>query len=121
ATEVVLHVDNHGPRSWRAEVFDAPDACFAFAGLPRALRLAGQGRATVRYSVTALRRGPVTFGATQLRWRSLGGCFELLHALGEPQALRVYPNFAAVAGYAWLAGDRRLSQIGIKTYAQRGA
>jgi uncharacterized protein (DUF58 family) len=32
----------------------------------------------------------------------------------------VYPNFAAVAGYAWLAGDRRLSQIGIKTYAQRG-
>jgi uncharacterized protein (DUF58 family) len=32
----------------------------------------------------------------------------------------VYPDFAQVARYAWLAGDRRLSEIGIKTYQQRG-
>ncbi|HMC15513.1 MAG TPA: DUF58 domain-containing protein, partial [Albitalea sp.] len=41
--------------------------------------------------------------------------------VGEAQSLRVYPNFAAVARYAWLAGDRRLADIGIKSYAQRGA
>jgi uncharacterized protein (DUF58 family) len=120
ATEVQLHLDNPGPRRWQLAVFDAPDARFAFDGLPQTVVLPPRSRATLRYTVTALQRGPVTFGATQLRWRSLGGCFELLHALGEPRALRVYPNFAAVAGYAWLAGDRRLSQIGIKTYAQRG-
>ena len=35
--------------------------------------------------------------------------------------LRVYPNFAAVSRYAWLAGDRRLAEIGIKSYPQRGS
>ena len=33
---------------------------------------------------------------------------------------RSYPDFAQVARYAWLAGDRRLQEIGIKTYQQRG-
>ena len=33
---------------------------------------------------------------------------------------RVYPDFAQIARYAWLAGDRRLQEIGIKTYQQRG-
>ena len=119
-TEVVLHLDNPARRRWQLQVFDEPDARFAFEGLPQAVTLPPASRATLRYSVTALQRGPVRFAATQLRWRSLGGCFELLHEVPQSQALRVYPNFAAVAGYAWLAGDRRLSQIGIKTYAQRG-
>ena len=33
----------------------------------------------------------------------------------------VYPDFGQVARYAWLAGDRRLQEIGIKTYQQRGS
>ena len=33
---------------------------------------------------------------------------------------RVYPDFAQIARYAWLAGDRRLQEIGIKTYQLRG-
>jgi uncharacterized protein (DUF58 family) len=36
------------------------------------------------------------------------------------EARRVYPDFAQIARYAWLAGDRRLQEIGIKTYQQRG-
>ena len=32
----------------------------------------------------------------------------------------MYPDFAQIARYAWLAGDRRLQEIGIKTYQQRG-
>ena len=56
----------------------------------------------------------VLLGATQLRLRSRGGSFELLRTIGAGQRLHVYPNFAAVARYAWLAGDKRLAQIGIK-------
>jgi len=67
-----------------------------------------------------LQRGAASFGVTQLRWRTRGGSFELRQSLGQPQRLRVYPNFAALARYAWLSGDRRLAQIGIKSYAQRG-
>jgi uncharacterized protein (DUF58 family) len=33
---------------------------------------------------------------------------------------RVYPDFGQVARYAWLAGNHRLQEIGIKTYQQRG-
>ncbi|NML43684.1 DUF58 domain-containing protein [Ramlibacter sp. G-1-2-2] len=120
ATEVRLHLDNPGKLPWRLQVFDAPDARFHFEGLPQSATLAAGTRATLRYTVTALQRGLVAFGPTQLRWRSRGGCWEFLQEAGAAQELRVYPNFAAVAGYAWLAGDRRLTQIGIKTYARRG-
>jgi uncharacterized protein (DUF58 family) len=119
-TEVTLVLVHGGTGHWQLAVFDAPDPRFALEGLPQQLRLQPASRTSLRYTVTALQRGPVSFGATQLRCRSRGGCFELLYEAGEPQALRVYPNFAAVSGYAWLAGDRRLSQIGIKSYAQRG-
>jgi uncharacterized protein (DUF58 family) len=77
-------------------------------------------QAELRYTATPRSRGRAHFGHTQLRWRSLGGSAELLQSMASPASLHVYPNFAAVAGYAWLAGDKRLAQIGIKTYAQRG-
>lgn len=120
ATEVVLVLVNGSPRAWRVAVFDAPDPSFTLEGLPKRLRLPPHSRTTVRYTVSALRRGPVSFGSTQLRCTSRGGAFDLLYEAGEPRELRVYPDFAAVAGYAWLAGDRRLAQIGIKSYAARG-
>lgn len=120
ATEVVLVLANGSSRAWRVAVFDAPDPSFTLEGLPKRLRLPPHSRTTVRYTVSALRRGPVAFGPTQLRCTSRGGCFDLLYEAGEPRDLRVYPDFAAVAGYAWLAGDRRLAQIGIKSYAARG-
>jgi uncharacterized protein (DUF58 family) len=118
--ELVLNLVNTATLGWRGSVFDELDGTLDFDGLPRTFRLPGRRRIELRYRVTPRRRGRVRFGGTQLRLRSRGGSFEWLHLLGEPQLLHVYPNFAAVARYAWLAGDRRLSQIGIKTYAQRG-
>jgi uncharacterized protein (DUF58 family) len=52
--------------------------------------------------------------------RSRFGLLELLTRIGGTQSRRVYPDFAQVARYAWLAGDRRLAEIGIKTFQQRG-
>ena len=48
------------------------------------------------------------------------GFWELLERLGTAERRRVYPDFAQIARYAWLAGDRRLQEIGIKTYQLRG-
>jgi uncharacterized protein (DUF58 family) len=119
-TVLTLTVFNEGRKPWAVEVFDEVDPRFSYEGLPQSVTVPPAGRVDIRYSVTALRRGLAHFGVTQLRCRSAGGALDLLRSLGSPSPIRVYPNFAAVAGYAWLAGDRRLAQIGIKTYAQRG-
>lgn len=115
-----LTLVNDSPWRWRVAVFDEVDPQLAFEGLPQQVQLPAGKKLELQYTVTPQRRGPVRLGATQLRLRSRGGCFELLRTVGEPQRLHVYPNFAAVARYAWLAGDRRLASIGIKTYPKRG-
>jgi uncharacterized protein (DUF58 family) len=62
----------------------------------------------------------VIFSSADARVRSRLGLCELIESMGPAQKRRVYPDFAQVARYAWLAGDRRLAEIGIKTYQRRG-
>lgn len=119
-TVVRIALLNEGRVPWQVDVFDEVDSRFAWEGLPQSITVPPAGRVDVHYTVTARKRGLAHFGATQLRCRTSGGSLEIRRLLGTPCTVRVYPNFAAVAGYAWLAGDRRLAQIGIKTYAQRG-
>ncbi|MBC7994060.1 MAG: DUF58 domain-containing protein [Rhizobacter sp.] len=115
-----LTLVNDGPQAWALTLFDEVDPRLSFEGLPQQVQVPAGKRIELRYTVTPHQRGLVHLGATQLRLRSRGGSFELLRTLGTGQRLHVYPNFAAVSRYAWLAGDRRLAQIGIKTYPQRG-
>lgn len=115
-----LTLVNDGELPWALMLFDEVDPRLDFDGLPQRLNVPAGKRLDLRYTVTPRQRGPVALGATQLRLRSRGGSFELLRSIGTGQRLHVYPNFAAVARYAWLAGDRRLAQIGIKTYPKRG-
>jgi uncharacterized protein (DUF58 family) len=120
AKVISLDLVNEGTKHWQVRVQDAVDEKFSSDGLPQAGSVPAQGRLALRYSVTPLRRGLATWGHTFIRWRTRAGLFEIGQVLGEPQRRSIYPNFAALIGYAWLAGDRRLAQIGIKTYAQRG-
>ena len=120
STELTLDLVNASELVWRLQVFDDLDPIFDFEGLPRSLTLAAQSRSRVSLRVTARQRGVATLGRTQLLWRSRAGCFEVRDSVGEARQLRVYPNFAALARYAWLSGDRRLAQIGIKSFIQRG-
>lgn len=118
---IKLSLINDSAVGWRLEVFDGVDTKIGFEGLPQAVKLPAHKQLDLHYTITPQQRGRVEFGATQLRVRTQGGWFDMLRTLGAPQALQVYPNFAAVARFAWLAGDRRLTEIGVKTFAQRGA
>ncbi|WP_431046255.1 DUF58 domain-containing protein [Roseateles sp. L2-2] len=120
STELKLDLVNASELAWRVKVFDELDPLFDFEGLPRTLTLGAQNRQRVSFRVTARQRGVARLGATQLLWRTRAGCFEVRDRVGEESDLRVYPNFAALSRYAWLSGDRRLAQIGIKTFIQRG-
>jgi len=117
---VNLHFEVEGTFHWHGRVYDDVDPSFQFEGLPASVALTPGKRLTVTYEVIPTRRGEAQFGAAQLRLRSRWGWCELMERIGATQVRRVYPDFAQIARYAWLAGDHRLQEIGIKTYQQRG-
>lgn len=117
---VHVQIDTAGRHAWRCELFDHCDPSLEAAGLPAKLTLYPKKRTEVTYEVVPTRRGDIDFAPADLRIRSRLGLCELLERLGDVDARRAYPDFAQVARYAWLAGDRRLQEIGIKTYQQRG-
>ena len=118
---LVVTLAHEGPRPWHLELFDHVPGTMTQRLLPAAVELPAASRLDVRYEVTPARRGKVRFEAAALRVRSRLGLAELQLRVGAPQDVQVFPNFAALSRYAWLAGDRRLAEIGIKTYAARGA
>jgi uncharacterized protein (DUF58 family) len=117
---VSLNFEVEGPHDWHGQVFDYPGGSFHFEGLPAPINLLTGKRLDIVYEVTPTRRGEAKFAPAQLRLRSRWGWCELLLRIGTEEIRRVYPDFAQIARYTWLAGDRRLQEIGIKTYQQRG-
>lgn len=101
-------------------VFDHPDGRLGHAGLPLALALPPGATVEARYTLHPLQRGLMRFAPAELRVATPWRLFEVRRTLGGEAGVRVYPDFAQVARYAWLAGDRRLSEIGIKSFTQRG-
>jgi uncharacterized protein (DUF58 family) len=117
---VTLGLTVHGARAWRMQVFDHADATLAPRGMPMRLAIGGGQAAELEYRVAPQRRGEVAFAPAEVRVRSVLGLWDVIDRIGPTEARRVFPDFAQIARYAWLAGDRRLAEIGLKTYAQRG-
>ena len=118
--QVPLVIDAVGNDVWRCQLYDHADGSLAARGLPLGITVTGGSRLDTAYSVTPGRRGEVSFEPADVQVRSKLGLFELLERLGTSETRRVFPDFSQMARYAWLAGDRRLQEIGIKTYQQRG-
>ena len=118
---VQLAIDTTGTHTWHCVLHDHADATLATGGMPVALTLTGGTRTEVTYAVSPTMRGEVSFAPADIRIRSRWGLWELVDRIGATERRRVYPDFAQVARYAWLAGDRRLQEIGIKTYQLRGS
>ncbi len=117
---VQLAIETRGTTDWQCDLHDHADATLLTDQMPMTLELAGGKRTEVTYTVIPTARGEVAFAPAAVRIRSRWGLCELLERLGATDVRRVYPDFAQVARYAWLAGDRRLQEIGIKTYQLRG-
>lgn len=115
-----MRLSHTGGPPWRLELFDHADPSLVTVGLPVALSVEPGTVVSSTYTVTPTTRGEITFAPAAARVRSRWGLWEMHARLGPTETRRVYPDFAQVARYAWLAGDRRLQEIGIKTYRQRG-
>lgn len=120
ARDVRVTLEHDGDRDWQCELYDHVDSSVATAGLPQRLVLPKRKRVEAIYRVTPSRRGEITFAPAELRVRSAYGVCDICVRVGAAETRRVYPDFAEVARYAWLAGDRRLQEIGVKTFVQRG-
>ena len=119
-TEVVLRIFNGTAKPQRCEVHDHHPASFESEGLPRLLALDPNGWAEVRYQVRPVARGETRFGLAELRMFSPLQLWQVTRRAGEETAVRVYPNFRALAKYTLLATDNRLSQIGVLQVRRRG-
>jgi uncharacterized protein (DUF58 family) len=113
-------VQGEGALSWACRLYDHADASFITEGMPRAIEIAAGKQVEIQYAVTPTRRGEVIFEPADIHVRSRLGFCELMERVGKREERRVFPDFQQVARYAWLAGDNRLQEIGIKTYQQRG-
>jgi uncharacterized protein (DUF58 family) len=75
------------------------------------------------YQIRPVLRGCFDFGPVEVRMASPLGLWQRrvrVKVESGTQQVKVYPNFAAVAGYALLATDRQLAQIGVLKRRRRG-
>jgi uncharacterized protein (DUF58 family) len=119
-TGVALRLANRAARRLRCEVYDHHPPSFESEGLPRSLDLQAGEWKEIRYQVRPVARGETRFNRTELRILSPWGLWQARRLSGDGQAVRVYPNFRALAKYTLLATDNRLSQIGVLQVRRRG-
>lgn len=118
--EIVLRLINQGQRSLRLTIHDFFPSALGVRGLPQDVQLpAGEGR-DVHVHVTPVARGAAAFGCAEAWIESPLRLWQSRVRLGKEESIRVYPNFAAVARFALLATDHRLSRIGVKLKRRRG-
>ena len=118
--DIQLALEVQGRVNWTCDLHDHADPSLAPEGLPLRLALGADAKVTTSYAVAPTRRGAVVFAPAEIRVPSRWRLVELIERIGVQETRRVYPDFAQVARYAWLAGDRRLQEIGIKSFQQRG-
>ncbi len=115
-----LQYPSDARRSVRCEVHDLYPADAEADGLPAHVHLLPGQQAHLDIRLRFHRRGDHLLPGAHVRW---AGPLHLVYcrrtALCESR-IRVYPDFAAVARYALLATDNRLSQLGIRRRQRRG-
>lgn len=99
---------------------DSTSAGLQRLGLPVQLENGTGSAQRVTYHVRPLSRGEHTFGDIQLTLPSPLRLWQRFARSGAPQRIRVYPDFAIIAGYLALVSDRRTVRVGIKATPRRG-
>lgn len=120
AQDISVRLENHESRPLHAQVHDHHPPQAVAEGLPRAVTLPANGWMELNYRLRPVERGAVSFGPIQLRLTSPLGLWQVQRKTGSPDHVRVYPDFARLSGFALMATDHRLSQIGVLQRRRRG-
>jgi len=102
------------------DVFDLHPGGWAMQGLPRRLRLRGGEAASLDYALRANARGDFRFDGVQLRLHSPWRLWSQSRIAGEPQRVRVFPNFAPLARFAMFSAEQASRLVGAHVKRRRG-
>ncbi len=119
-SDVGVELRIHGFRGSGVELIDGVPDSVEVAGLPLALDPERGDVQRAAYRVRPLARGDATFGTATLRALSPLGLWRYTARLGEAEAVRVYPNFAATTRFDELVQAARTRDVGIKRQRLRG-
>lgn len=123
--EVELRIEHYGRRQ-RVTVHDLhPGDWDAHrteddGEMPRTLVLGRDSVSTLRYRLKPEVRGNFTFAGTQLRLASPLGLWRQSCVVGTPQQVRVFPNFAPLAGFALFSAEQASRLVGAHIKRRRG-
>jgi len=117
---VRLRLTSNSARPWRVRVMDHHPVDFEARGQDQRQTLPARGFLELSYQVRPMARGPRAFDAVQVCLEGPLGLVAADRRLPCPGAVKVFPDFAAVARYALLATDNRLSSLGILRRPRRG-
>jgi len=120
AHEVALRLENREARAIHVEIHDLYPSQVAASRLPQSVTLPADGWTELHYRLRPHERGEILFGRIQLRISSPLGLWNVQRLSGRAERVRVYPDFARLTGFALMATDHRLSQIGVLQRRRRG-
>ena len=119
-THVRLQFRNRRQYPLKFSVHDLYPASFGVTDMPQTVELDARGGIETAYRVVPPARGDAEFRGTEIHLYSPWRLWCHRRVIGEPESVRVYPNFAEISTYTLLATDNRLSQIGVKRRQRRG-
>jgi uncharacterized protein (DUF58 family) len=115
-----LTLENPGAVRWRGRLFELADPTLLMPSMPLGFDVPPERGERLEFEVTPTQRGVKRFDASQLQLRSRLGLIDWNLRIGISESRRVFPNFEDQAAFAWLAAERRLSDMGIKAVRRRG-
>ena len=117
--EVTLRIDHYGPRQ-RVDVHDLYPGGWDMRDLPRTLTLARDSASTLIYFLKPGARGDYEFEGVQMRLQSPLAMWRQSRIVGVVQQVRVFPNFAPLAGFALFSAEQASRMVGAHIKRRRG-
>ncbi len=124
AREIELRIEHYGRRQ-RVTVHDLYPGDWDISDnvardMPRTLTLAADSVATLSYRLRPKVRGNFRFEGVQLRLHSGLRLWRQSRIVGTPQSVRVFPNFAPLAGFALFSAEQASRLVGAHIKRRRG-
>lgn len=117
---VELTVHNPGAYPLNLAIFDHVPGRFAFEHQPQTGRVPGAGFLRLGYRVKPEARGNARFPGADLRLYSPWALWRRTVFVAQADAVRIYPDFAAVTRFALLATEERTGSLGVMRRQRRG-